>query len=269
MACGPLPALIFYGTAWVAFAGVYMAGYMLPEPETFSSWSEHVWPVIQNAPWICSHVSGLLMLVMLHATLGKTLDGRLTWMCFFYIYIPPVLFPMSFALGPHMCLLYILGVLVKVQPFYGEKVFAYYAGSYWIFVAVGLLLMTMPDLLGRCDLYPPQTVWERFRWDFCEAGFALLLLTKTLTMSDPAGLVGPLSWWSLFAFCSHLALARSLSMPSLAGVIILGTAPLFVVALKLSASQKKRAEQSHTAPLVSKDLGMQPPDAARKPYGTF
>lgn len=53
----------------------------------------------------------------------------------------------------------------------------------------------MPALLGRCDIYPALTTWERFRWYIEEAALQVLLLTRSVDGADPADICGPLGWW--------------------------------------------------------------------------
>ena len=50
--------------------------------------------------------------------------------------------------------------------------------AYWLFVATLLIVLTVPSLVGRCDLYPATTLWERLRWDASELLLLVLLLAK-------------------------------------------------------------------------------------------
>ena len=251
---GRLPFLVLalYGVAWLACAAVYLSGVQIAPSLGASHWGRHVAPIFANAPYIGAHVSGLLTLVALHAALGRTTDGRLPWLLLPYIYVPRVLFPMAFALAPQMILLFLLGLVVQAQPLLHADALATHLRAYWVFVGTLLLLTTMPDLLGRCDLYPPLSAWERLRWDAVELGLAVLLLTKTLVAADPLRIVMPLSWWALFAYVSHVMLSRTLPTPSDAAVIEFGLLPVFVLGFYLADLwQQRRRNDGETSLLAS------------------
>lgn len=156
---------------------------------------------------------------------------------------------------------------VQAQPLYCATWLAGYMRDYWVFLGTALLLTTMPDLLGRCDLYPPQTIWERFRWEVVECVFAVLLLTKALIASDPLGLVTPLGWWALVAYVSHVMLSRVSPTPSDAAIIEFALAPLFVLGFHLAAYRKRTYGGADAAPLFASFWGggwAAGGDAARK-----
>lgn len=158
--------------------------------------------------------------------------------------------------------------------------------SYWFLCIVFLIVLSVPDLMGRCDLYPATTTWERFRWDFVEFSLAIALLTKVLTAADPLRIVAPLNMWALFAFLTHVMLARALPVPSTGAAIEVALMPVFVLIWKLmgwlkggSSGGKARELDvgGETNSLVA-SLNAQPPDvkvpmppgaAEKKPYGTF
>merc|ERR1719174_1996632 len=71
----------------------------------------------------------------------------------------------------------------------------------------------IPDLYGRCDLMPPNTAWERFRWYGIECFLSVCLTTQAFQVGDPYGMVPWLSYWALFAYCFHVAFARVFPIP--------------------------------------------------------
>jgi len=241
-------ALGLYGAAWLVLAAWYLSGQQLDVGVGDSSWAEHVGPIIRNTPWIASHVAGLLALAALHVALGKAPDGMLPWLLLPYIYVPRILFPMSYAIAPQLIMSYLFGLICQAQPLYGAATFAKYAGSYWLLLGTFLIILSMPNMLGRCDLYPAPTLWERFRWDTIEAVLTLLLLTKTLASADPCKLVTPLSWWALFAYCSHLFFSRVfpvIGLPSSTGVVVeVILMPTFVIGFKLRERCRADADES-------------------------
>lgn len=263
-------ALGLYGAAWLFFAIVYVANITLVPTEAFhSSWGSHVAPIFANLPWICSHVTGFLALTSLHATLGRTTDGRLTWMLFAYVYVPRVLFPMRFALAPMMMFFFLLGLVVQSQPLSGSSGFVSFVQPYWLFVATLLILTSMADLTGRCDLYPPTTLWERFRWDAIEFVLAIMLVTKTLSASDPLKIISPLSWWALFAFCSHVCFARVFSQPSSAAILEFALMPVFVLGFRIFDMMKPKKEEEEPPKKAEVALPQEKEQSARSPLLFF
>ena len=88
-----------------------------------------------------------------------------------------------------------LGLVAYVYPFAGSEWIRLSFSAYWLFYLVPYLILTMPALLGRCDIYPALTTWERFRWYIEEAALQVLLLTRSVDGADPADICGPLGWW--------------------------------------------------------------------------
>ena len=227
----------YYGLVWAMFVVVYLAGWQPLLPRTGyddDRWESHIAPILVNAPWICAHVSGFPALASCHAAFNRTRDGRLPWLLLAYVYVPRILFPMTFALAPQMVFLFLLGLLSQAQPLLGTHAIARYARAYWLILFTFLVLTSMPDLTGRCDLFPPLTVWERLRFDISELVLAVLLLTRTLDCADPLGIFGPLNYWALVAFCTHVMLVRIFASftPSFAATIEFAFAPIFVLVFK-------------------------------------
>jgi len=248
---------------------VYVANITLVPTEAFhSSWGTHVAPIFANLPWICSHVTGFLALASLHSTLGRTTDGRLSWMLFAYVYVPRILFPMRFALAPMMMFFFLLGIVVQSQPLSGASGIVSLVQPYWLFVATFMILTSMADLTGRCDLYPATTLWERIRWDSIELLLAIMLVTKTLTASDPLKIIGPLSWWALFAFCTHVFFARVFPHPSLAAVLEFALMPVFVAGFRIFDMMKPKKEEEPPKK-VEVALAQEKEQSARSPLLFF
>lgn len=63
-----------------------------------------------------------------------------------------------------MALMYMLGLLHQAQPLHNSEYVRHVLRAYWLFYLCFLLFLYQPPLLGRCDLWPALTVWERFRW---------------------------------------------------------------------------------------------------------
>ena len=145
-----------------------------------------------------------------------------------------------------------------------------------------MIVFSIPDLIGRCDMYPATTLWERIRWDFDELLLAIALLTRCLHASDPLRIFAPLNYWALFAFMTHVMIARILGTPSFGAAFLFALMPVFVLGWKsygwfakpdgaIGAAGKGEASQLF-APLdaVPPDVKVPvKPDEGKKPYGTF
>ena len=243
-----------------------------------ASWSAFVVDVGTNFFYIISHTFVVGALVSLHIYLRKTPEsaGILSWIILAIIYIPITAFPMLMAYGPQTIMLYIIGFYAGKHPFYGSAKFAECFKAYYLIVFAVLIVLSMPTLLGRCDRYPPETIWERFRWYIVECVLTLAVLTRSIDVpsasGDPLNLLTPLGWWALWAFCSHVMFARTLPMPWGAVTTYLSAIPfvvLFNFILPAAGLGKKKDEtpvESSVEPMLAKAApAAEPP----KPYGTF
>lgn len=243
-------ALLIYSSLFGAsFCAYLIAGDIQPIGSILgkSSFSLYVKHLAGAFLHYVAHSFGFGALVALHVFLRRRPDGGLTWLLLGYIYVPVIVFPQVFAYGPHMVLLYLLGAVGKVYPFAYSTRIVHAIKSYWpLYFCMYLLLCNMPTLTGRCDIYPPLFAWERFRWYSGEAALQILLLTRALDASDPYDVCGALSWWALFAFCTHLMLARTLPVPY-GALIEYATIPIFLLAFKWPGSPLYRSRRPHTA----------------------
>jgi len=238
-----------------------------------SSWGGYVADVVTNVIYFAAHILGLVTLIATHVYLRRGASGWFMWLAMAYVYLPVVVFPTKQAFGPHDVNLYILGMLSQAYPFAGAATIARYVRAYWILLLALMLFLTMPTLTGRCDLYPPQTGWERSRWYGVEAILQLLLLTRALHVDDPADILPGLGWWALWAFCSHVFFARTIDSPW-GFVIEVLLMPVFVVGLRLydrwgggepreTAVGKGGAFEASGVAVAASPLG------SEQPYGTF
>lgn len=122
-------------------------------------------------------------------------------------------FPCKDVLIPHMALMYMLGLVHQAMPLLGSPAVRDWLRAYWMLYLLFLLFLYQPPLLGRCDLWPALTVWERFRWYMPEVSLMVMVLTRTVDASDPHEIIGVLSWWSLFAYITHVLWIRILPLP--------------------------------------------------------
>merc|ERR1711937_700432 len=109
--------------------------------------------------------------------------------------------------------LYVLAMVLEVFPLVGVRFIVRYTRAYWPILAGIILLLSMPDMMGRCDLHPPTMWWERLRFYSVEFFFTLCFLSGVMNTSDPWKLIPWLKWWSLFAYMTHVGWMRLLGSP--------------------------------------------------------
>ena len=290
----PTCALIAYTLVWGGLAGAFLAGVQLVPNDDHdggrvaqAGWATHMAPLLNNWFFMSAHTSGFLVLVALHRVLDRAVNGALPWLLICYIYIPRVLIPVAFQLAPMMFFFYMLGLVILHHPFAGQERIMEIGRAYWFLVITFMIVFSVPDLLGRCDMYPATTLWERIRWDFDELLLSIALLTRVLHASDPLRIMAPLNYWALFAFVSHVMFARALNTPSFGAAIEFALMPVFVLAWKSYGWFARSSEGAVEAGARGEKsqlfvpLDAVPPDvkgapanpegatSATKPYGTF
>merc|ERR1719272_1783896 len=99
----------------------------------------------------------------------------------------------------------------------------------------------MPEVTGRCDLYPPNTMWERFRFYAIECFLVVALLSGAFNTSDSCKCTGWLTKWALFAYCTHVLFARVMPVPF--GAITSYSSALVFFGLDVHARRQKTLER--------------------------
>lgn len=207
-------------------------------------WGDSHSQALAQLPFFIAHVLGLPALLCFYVLMRRKPNGTFTWLAVAYIYLPAVLFPIRLLLMTHACMIYLLGFIHQAQPLYGSEKIASVIRAYWLFYIVFLLFLYQPPLLGRCDLYPALTTWERFRWFFPEASLMVLILTRTFEATDPYGIVAILSWWSLFAYVSHVAFIRLVPEPWGVCIVYAFIPVFFLTARAMRCITGRKAGQS-------------------------
>jgi hypothetical protein len=165
----------------------------------------------------------------------------LGWLLLLYIFVPAVLSPMhqqSFAVWGN---LYLFAMVTYIWPLRGSDVIARITQAYWPLFFMLLCLIAMPDMTGRCDMFPPGTVWERFRHAAGQCLLAIVFVAGGFKIDeDPYGVTNWLGWWSLFAYISHVAWFRLFGSPY-GAVITFSLMVPFYGAHKWTASKRKRS----------------------------
>merc|ERR1711862_962891 len=85
------------------------------------------------------------------------------WILLAYTFVPTVLAPMHEQNFAVLCNLYIFGIVAHAWPLKGGGLIAEKTRAYWPLLVMVLTLLSMPDMIGRCDMFPPRIWWERLR----------------------------------------------------------------------------------------------------------
>ena len=144
--------------SYVCYLGVDMDLIVQRLEASGSQWSGYTGPMFKQLFHYIAHSLGLGVLTALHVYMRKEPNGVLTWTLFFYIYVPLVGFPAAFAYAPQCAMLYLLGVVAFIYPFTGGKAIRSLVRAYWLLLLPVYLILAMPALIGRCDIYPPLTM---------------------------------------------------------------------------------------------------------------
>ena len=71
------------------------------------------------------------------------------------------------------------------------------------------------------------------------------LLTRVVSASDPHDILNALGWWALWAFCTHVAIARLVPLPYGALISYLSVF-VFLLAFKVVMPALKGSSTSHS-----------------------
>jgi len=135
--------------------------------------------------------------------------------------------------------LYILGMVAHAWSMKGKDIIVHVFQKYWMLFLFGLWLASTPHVIGRCDLDPMDTWWERMRFRGIEAVLIVLFLSGAMHCDDPYGMMGWLNMWSLWAFCTHVAAERLLPVPLGVCVTFASMVPFLMLALRDRQSQRQ------------------------------
>mmetsp|Transcript_68936 Transcript_68936/g.119975 ORF Transcript_68936/g.119975 Transcript_68936/m.119975 type:complete len:590 (-) Transcript_68936:85-1854(-) len=168
----------------------------------------------QHIPLLLVQSVGVLFLAQLACLLDCShSSGLVGWLLLAYIYLPSIAVPYIEDCFARWLSVYVVGMVNMVWPLKGQETIAKGVQAYWPFLAMLFCLLCMPNMVGRCDMYPPNYMWERFRHRAGECLFAICFLTASFKCSDPWMVVATMNYWSLFAYCFHLAFYRLLGSP--------------------------------------------------------
>jgi len=185
-----------------------------------TNWAEYYGSMIQHVPIFLAVFGGVFFLCYLSLATGHRQGNDLVgWAILALVYLATIFVPWHQGMQQARLLSwYVLAMYAHVWPLRGSATFANFVRSYWFLALLFMVFLSMPDMVGRCDMYEAGTVWERFRHSTGEAFMILMFVTGSYKCSDPLRLSAPLNYWSLWAYVSHYAIYKVLGSPAAASI---------------------------------------------------
>mmetsp|Transcript_85426 Transcript_85426/g.160872 ORF Transcript_85426/g.160872 Transcript_85426/m.160872 type:complete len:582 (+) Transcript_85426:78-1823(+) len=204
-------------------------------------------PVLKMAPIILAEFSGMLFFPLLACIVSHpSRRGIVGWLLLAFTYVPVIFLPWDQD-GFVRCLsLYVAAMVILMWPLAGTQRIASVVQSYWPLLIMILCLVTMPEMVGRCDMHPPVYWWERLRFNMGELILVVCFMSGGFKTSDPYNVTVWLGWWALYAYCFHVAWARLLGHPW-GALLTLGSIVIFW-ALHACLSKPKSSAREATTP---------------------
>jgi len=142
-------------------------------------------------------------LVLVSAALIAGDKGFLTWILASWTFLSPIFFPVENQFFGQMMNVFWWAALVYARPLRNGDKLANFFQNYWIFMVLAVLASVYVDQIGRCDIYPAERVWERFRW-FGATGLLCLIFASGALFGaeDPHGITRWTNYWSIMAYVS-------------------------------------------------------------------
>lgn len=195
-----------------------------------SEWAKYYREFSSHLPLFLAELSGGWFLVSLACIMrSRCVDtGLIGWILLAYIFVPTVFSPMHQQCYAVWGNLYLFAMVTHVWKMKGSDAIARCTQAYWPLLFMLLCLLAMPDMTGRCDMFPPGHAWERFRHSAGQCLLAVIFVAGGFKIEDdPHGVTSWLGWWSLFAYISHVACFRVVGSPYAAILIFLLMVPFY------------------------------------------
>lgn len=224
--------------------GVSLLRYLVHYPFQFNlggDFGEYYQSFTMHYPLLLVQSVGTLFLCHLACLYDcSRTSGWVGWLLVAFIYLPSVVVPWQQDAFPRFLSLYVVGMTSMVWPLKGQETIAKATWSYWPMLTMILCLLSQPNMIGRCDMYPPAFMWERFRHRAGECILAICFLTASFQCSDPWNIVATMNYWSLFAYTFHVAFYRLLDSPNGAALTFAFIPVFFLIAhcVKQPAGEK-------------------------------
>mmetsp|Transcript_42692 Transcript_42692/g.117812 ORF Transcript_42692/g.117812 Transcript_42692/m.117812 type:complete len:536 (-) Transcript_42692:82-1689(-) len=157
-------------------------------------------------------------------------SGWLGWILLTECYVFRILIPYN--RGPHAVNadLFVFGLVIQKWSLQKHLATTQVIQEYWPLLVLLLLFLTLPDAMGRCDLHPMSTTWERLRFYVIEFMLIAAFGSGSMNTSDSLGVTGWLGAWALYAYCFHVAWDRLLPRPY--GAVLTYISAIVIFALR-------------------------------------
>jgi len=126
--------------------------------------------------------------------------------------------------------LFVFGLVIQKWSLQKHLATTQVIQEYWPLLVLLLLFLTLPDAMGRCDLHPMSTTWERLRFYVIEFMLIAAFGSGSMNTSDSLGVTGWLGAWALYAYCFHVAWDRLLPRPY--GAVLTYISAIVIFALR-------------------------------------
>jgi len=205
-------AAVWMAVTWLALAA-YIAGFSPFHGigESTNGWLSNAGPILDNIAICLVQVFGTISLCSLACALGTT--DMIGWVALAWIFVPRVATYYDNVGYPHNVELYVYGMAVQAWPLRGSKMIVQVVRSYWGLLFYIFLFLSMPSMYGRCDVAPPHTVLERFRFYVIECMLNVIFVSGAMATTDPYHVTPWLNYWALYAYCFHVCWSRLLPVP--------------------------------------------------------
>mmetsp|Transcript_114776 Transcript_114776/g.180739 ORF Transcript_114776/g.180739 Transcript_114776/m.180739 type:complete len:451 (+) Transcript_114776:78-1430(+) len=165
--------VVIYGTITAVALVYFIIGRPILLAEGSSTWLTNAAPVLNHAPIALIQIGGIIFLC--HLACFHQANDILAWVLLAYIYIPRFLIPWPQVGFVHNLELFVFAMVAEAWKIRGSTTIQRLLQSYWPMLLFVMMLASIPDYYGRCDLSPPNTTWERVRFYSIEGILVLCL----------------------------------------------------------------------------------------------
>merc|ERR1719343_1925085 len=157
---------------WGSLTALGLFSYLASAPllpfSFFGSFGDYYTSVTNQLPLFMLEFCGTIFFCSLACVRSDRDWSNLGWVVLCFIYVPSLLVPWHQEQFARVGALYVFGMFTLAWPLKGKEIVAKAVQAYWPFLVMALCLISMPDMVGRCDMFPPGTTWERLRHRFGE-----------------------------------------------------------------------------------------------------
>lgn len=200
--------------------------------------------VTESIPRMCFVSVGLVTVALLGTCFPP--HNLLSWILLPCFYVPRITQPVMWASFPHIFEIYIWALVVQSWGLSGKDQIARWFRAYWPIVLAVLMLFSTPAKEGRCDYFPSESAWVRFRFYFIELVLLLAFASGSMNTSDPARITKWLNVWALFAYLTHMLWWRCFGN-TWGPAFSYGSAGFFYISVSLATKRNEKYESDSDA----------------------